>query len=111
MWTSGYYPSNTVVIKGLYIGQRLHLEEEFITSTLSRVARTTFFGTQYRKRNPRLVEYLGHSLGYTACPLIKTACTAYPEKDIGLNPLCTKLRHSGNMKVHRHIFFNRQKYK
>ena len=110
MGAGRYYFGNTIVIKGLYIGQGLHLEKELIARALGRVACTTFFGTQYRKRYTRLMEYLGHGLGYAACTLIKAAGTTYPEKDIGLDTLGTKFGHSRNMKVHRFIFSEGQKY-
>ena len=109
MRAGSYYFCNTIVIKRFYIGQGLHLEKKLISSTLGRITCTALLCTKHSKRNPCLVKNLSKGLGYSACPLIKATCTTYPEKDIGLNPLCAKLRHSRNMKVHRHLIFQSAK--
>src|SRR5699024_1208639 len=83
MRTGGYYFFYSVIVQHLNVLKCQHLENKFISRTLSQVACTTFFVTQHSKFNVEMIQNFYKRAGDFLCALVKTTGTSYPEKYFG----------------------------
>src|ERR1700748_1199336 len=79
MRTTGYYLFNIITVQYLYIHHSLHLEQELITRTFGRVTGAVLFGTQNRKADTHMIQYLANITRDTLCTFVKAAGATYPE--------------------------------